>query len=264
MTGESSSGKYNLMPFGFISAGRTQSRTDHKEYLLKNTEWTGTTEQKVMGLMTIWAEAKYAFPYFHQVPELDWDAKAQEYIPLAIAADDIDSYYRVLMEFAALLNDGHTGVNFPGGPFRAGYESPPIEIQVIEDRFIVARAGETSETKRQRIYPGLEIVEIGDGVPVKTFFEDEVLRYSRRGTKQADESINLWNMLTGIKDTKVSLKVKDIDGTVRQVLLSRNSRCDNGEDFQCRMIQWYTSNPALEAVSRFVAPASGFYRGPHP
>lgn len=211
-----------------------------------DTEYNGTPEQKVMGLMTIWAEAKYAFPFFDQVPDLDWDAKVQEFIPRVIAADNIEDYYKVLMEFAALLNDGHTGVNQPGGLFRPGYDFPPIEVQVIEDRFFIVRAGETDETKRQRIYPGLEIVEIGDGVPVKTFFEEEILRYSRRGTKQADEAINVWNLLAGTKDSEVSLKVKDMDGTVRQVLLSRNSACDNGEQFQCRMIRWYTSDPALE------------------
>jgi hypothetical protein len=34
-------------------------------------DWTGTAEQKILGLATIWAEAKYAFPSFEQLPGLD-------------------------------------------------------------------------------------------------------------------------------------------------------------------------------------------------
>jgi len=41
----------------------------------------------------------------------------QEFLPRVIAAEDIDDYYDVLSEFAALLKDGHTGVNRPGGSF---------------------------------------------------------------------------------------------------------------------------------------------------
>jgi len=64
--------------------------------------------------MTIWSEAKYNFPWFDKRPGLDWDAKVQEYIPRVIAAQDIESYYRVLTEFAVLLQDGEVGENAAG------------------------------------------------------------------------------------------------------------------------------------------------------
>lgn len=222
--------------------GHSQEDTTNADY-----EWTGTTEQKLLGLMTIWSEVKHTFPYFDQVPDVDWDDKVQEYIPRVIAAQDIDSYYKVLMEFVALLNDGHTGVNPPYGLFKPGFDSPPIEIQVVEEKFIITMTGDSDEMKQQKVYPGLEILEVGDAVPVKIYFQENVLRFSRRGTKQADEAINMWSIFSGLKDSKINLRVKDIDGEIRDVTLTRNSTNDSGEQFQCRMFQWYMAGSSLES-----------------
>lgn len=209
--------------------------------------WTGSVEQKVWGLMVVWSEARHAFPFFDRIPGVDWDAKVREYIPRVIAAPDEEAYYGVLMELAALLNDGHTAVNPPWGPFKPGTDSPPVEIQVVDDRFIVARTGDTDELRAQKVVPGLEIVEVGDGVPVRTYFHDHVLRYNSRGTKQADEAINMYDLLTGPKGNTVALKVRELDGTVRSVALTRNSADRTGQRFLCRLLRWYMVEPLLES-----------------
>ena len=97
--------------------------------------------EKLWGLMQVWAEAKFNFPFFDQVPDLDWDASVQEYIPRVIAAKDTETYFDVLMEFAAQLKDGHTAVIPPWRLVRPGWDHPPVEVQVIGDRFFVARVG---------------------------------------------------------------------------------------------------------------------------
>lgn len=209
--------------------------------------WTGSVDQKVWGLMAVWSEARHAFPFFDRIPGVDWDAKVREYLPKVIAAPDEEAYYRVLMEFAALLNDGHTAVNPPWGPFKPGTDWPPVEIQVVDDRFIVARTGDTDELRAQRVVPGLEILEVGDGVPVRTYFQENVLRYNSRGTKQADEAINLYDLLTGPKGSAVALKVRDLDGTVRSVALTRDSADRSGQRFLCRLLRWYMVEPVLES-----------------
>jgi C-terminal processing protease CtpA/Prc len=208
--------------------------------------WTGTAEQKIGGLMTVWAEAKYAFPFFDRIPGVNWDDKALAAIPRVLAAEDIDSYYRVLMELAALLRDGHTAVMPPWGPFKPGTDSPPIEIQVVENKFVVARTGETDEIRDQRVYPGLEVTSVGDGVPIRKHFQDSILRYNSRGTKQADEAINLYGLLTGVKDSRVVVGVKDPDGTVRTVTLTRNSAERQGRPFMYRIFDWDSSEPVLQ------------------
>lgn len=208
--------------------------------------WTGSVEQKVAGLMTVWAEAKFNFPFFDRLPDLDWDARVQECIPRVIAAPDIDSYYKVLTELAALLKDGHTAVNPPGWPFPPGMDKPPLELQVVDGKFFVARTGATAEIAVQRVRPGLEVLAI-DGSPVRDYFRAHVLRYESRGTPQADDSIELWHILDGPKGSTTSLRVRDLDGAERSVTLTRDSATRGGAPFQWRLIDWYTAQPPVDA-----------------
>ena len=208
--------------------------------------WNGSVEQKISGLMTVWAEAKFNFPFFDRRPGLNWDEKVKEYIPRVIAAPDLASYYKVLTEFAALLKDGHTAVNPPGWPFPPGMDKPAVELQAVEGKFVVARTGDTAEIDAQHIRPGLEVLEI-DGTPVRDYFAEHVLRYESRGTKQADESIELWHILDGPKGSVTSLKVKDLQGATRTVTLTRDSTNRDGSPFQWRFIDWYTAQHPVDA-----------------
>jgi len=209
-------------------------------------QWTGSSEQKLWGLMTIWSEAKFNFPYFDRIPDLNWDKKVQEYTPRVIDANTIEEYYDVLMEFAALLKDGHTMVMPPWMYVKPGHDHPPVELQVMEDKFVVARTADTEEIRKQKVYPGLEVLEIGEHVPVRTYLKENVLRFHSCGTPQADEAIGLVGILSGIKDSQVLLKVKDPDGTVREVSLTRNSKDKDGTAFQWRWVRWYMIDPVIE------------------
>ncbi|MBU1100111.1 MAG: hypothetical protein KKA84_06880 [Bacteroidetes bacterium] len=199
-------------------------------------KWTGSTEQKVFGLMTVWSEAKYNYPWFDKMPDLDWDAKVQQFIPRVIAAEDIESYYAVLMEFVTLLQDGHTGIRPPWFPFKQTDDLPAVEVQIVENKFVFARVGDTEENKSQNIYPGLEILEVGTGIPIKTYFQENVLRYKATGTELGDQ-ILVWSIFMGERGGKINLKVKDIDGTARNVTLTRNGIA-SGTPFLPRFAQW--------------------------
>ena len=210
---------------------------------MNTVESTLSIEQKLYGLMIIWAEAKYAFPSFDKLPDLDWDQSLQDFIPRVISAEDVRNYYQLLMEFSALLKDGHTMVVPPWGRTNPENDIPPLEVQVIGDKFVVARAGEADEISTQRIYQGLEIIEV-EGIPVRDYFEDNVLRYHSGGSKQADEAMYILYILDGPKNTNISLKVKDMDGKLRSVILPRNSTDNQGNPFQYRFLQW---NPVMDA-----------------
>lgn len=201
-----------------------------------NNQWTGSTEQKVFGLMTVWSEAKYNFPWFDKLPDLDWDAKVTEFIPRVIAAQDIDTYYKVLMEFVTLLKDGHTNIWPPWFPFKQTDDLPAIEIQIVKNKFVIARIGETEENKIHKIYPGLEILEVDTNVPIRKYFEENVKRYNTTGTELGDEVL-VWSILVGQRGSKVSLKVKDIDGTIRDVTLTRNGIA-NSNPFLPQFAMW--------------------------
>lgn len=221
-------------------------------------QWTGSVEQKLWGLMTIWAEAKFNFPYFDRIPDIDWDRKVQEYIPRVLSADSLAGYYEVLMEFAALLKDGHTSVVPPWMFVKPGYDHPPLELQVVEDKFIVARTGDTEEIREQRIFSGLEVLEIGEHVPVRTYLQENVQRFKSYGTSQADEAIGLTGIFSGPKNSQVPLKVKDPDGTVRDVSLTRNSKDKDGIAFQWRWVRWFMIDPLIE--TRMIQPEICYIR----
>lgn len=202
--------------------------------------------------MTIWSEAKFNFPFFDRIPDVDWDSKAREYIPRVISTRNIEDYYDVLMEFAALLKDGHTTVSPPWIYVKPGYDHPPVELKVIEDEFVVVRVGNTDEMKAQRIYPGLEILETGDNISMRECLRENVLRFYSYGTIQAEESIGLIRIFSGPKNSKIALRVKDPDGTLRDVTLTRNSSENDGSSFQWQWVRWFMFDPVIE--TRMIQP----------
>ncbi len=199
--------------------------------------WTGSTEQKMWGLMTVWAEAKYAFPWFDARPDLDWDASVRSFIPKVLAAEDQVTYYRVLSELITLLEDSHSSIVPPWGHFTPGFDHPPLSVEVVGGKFLVVATGETDEIRDSRVYPGLEILEVGDSRPVREAFSNGVLRYHTMGSTQANEAILPFFLLYGPSAEAVSLKVRDLDGTVRSVSLTRNSAQRDGSPFLPRFIR---------------------------
>ena len=228
-------------------ASLLSQHTDPSKITQIKDQWTGSDQQKIWGLMTIWSEAKYNFPFFDRIPDIDWDKKATEFIPRVIKSSNIEEYYEVLMEFAALLKDGHTSVLPPWMYGKPGNDHPPIELKVLEDKFIVTRIGNTDEMKTQRIYPGLEILEIGENIPMRQYLREKVLRFNSYGTTQADESIGLISIFIGPKDSKIALRVKDLDGTLRDVTLTRNSLENDSSSFQWQWVRWFMFDPIIEA-----------------
>lgn len=210
--------------------------------------WTGTSEQKVMGLATIWAEAKYAFPSFEQVPDLDWDRSFQEFIPRVIATENVDEYYWTLMEFAGLLEDGHTSVLPPWGYLRPDYDNPPLEVQVVDGAFLVARVAATPEIEAAGVSVGDEILEI-DGVDVRTYFEDSVNRYYPRGSAHANDAANTVYILRGPAGSQVTLGIRDDSGAERDVTLTRDWMAPDAGPFFPRILLSLMADPAMEITT---------------
>lgn len=223
-----------------VASSRAQGQSDHAA-----DNWTGTPGQRILGLATIWAEAKYAFPSFEHVPDLDWDQSFQDFVPRVLAAEDRDEYYWTLMEFAALLSDGHTSVLPPWGYLRPDFDNPPLEIQVVEGAFIVARAAETPELEDQGVSVGLEILEV-NGLDARSHLDDSVNRYYPRGSTHANDALNVVYLLRGPRDSEVILKVSDEAGNEREVTLTRNSTLPDGSPFFPRVLLWMFADAPLE------------------
>lgn len=196
--------------------------------------WQGTAEQKIWGLMQVWGTVKYNFAFFDRLPGLDWDAAVRGAIPRVLSAPDQEEYYRRLGELTALLHDGHTLVVSPS--FREGaYDSPPLEFQVVEDRIVLARAGDTEEIRAQAVRPGMELVAVGEGVPARQWLQENALRYYPGSTRQNGEAFGMFLFLRGPKNTPVKLTLADATGVERTVTVTRNSQNRDGTVFRLRI-----------------------------
>ncbi|OYD14428.1 hypothetical protein CH333_03325 [candidate division WOR-3 bacterium JGI_Cruoil_03_44_89] len=219
----------------FSWRGLVELRKDERFYevvsaAIKETyEWKGTPQEKIWGLMQVYTEVKYNFANFENVQGLDWDNLVREYIPKIMKAKDRQEYYNLLQELIANLKDNHTRITLPD-ELRDGLDMPPIEVEVIENKFIVMRVGDTEEMKRNNIYPGLEIKEV-DSVPVKEYFEEKKLPYLALSQTQRERLANVSSLLKGKKNSPVKLTVFDLDGSEREATLTRNSALGKGNKF---------------------------------
>lgn len=202
-----------------------------------------SVEQRIMGLMTVWSEAKYNFPWFDKLPDLDWDAAAEAFLPRVIAARDTIAYYRLLMEFAVLLRDGHTAVRPPWFPFLPTEDTLPLEVGIIDGKVIVVAAAGSAEIKKHGIYPGLEILE-AEGTPIRSYFQDNVYRYYTAGSEHGNP---VWGVFLffGPRDSGIDLKVRDMDGQERTVTLTRNL-FSSGAGFFPQYMRWNVIERELE------------------
>lgn len=134
-----------------------------------------TEEEKIAGLSKFWAEAKYNFINFHLVPELDWDKTYLEFLPKVRATRSTLEYYRVLEEFCAKLNDGHTRILPPDELSDTLYSRPLIITDLIEDRVIVTDLLD-EKLAAEGLEKGLEVIEV-EGVPVKKYAREKIFPY---------------------------------------------------------------------------------------
>ncbi len=133
-----------------------------------------TDSEKIYGLAEFWKEASYNFAYFDHVPGLDWNEAFVEYVPKVLATKSTKEYYRVLMRFAALLKDGHTGIYPPSEVTGSGhYDKAPVAAKSIGHRAIIVNV---DKRFADQVPLGSEILAV-DGVPTEDYLKTQVIPY---------------------------------------------------------------------------------------
>ena len=89
-------------------------------------------DAKVAGLSTFWAEARFNFAFFDRQPAMDWNQVYLDYLPKVRATSSTEAYYRLLMQLAAKLKDGHTNVYPPDAIADAFYGGPGLRTARVE------------------------------------------------------------------------------------------------------------------------------------
>ncbi len=195
-----------------------------------------SVEQRIAGLTQFWSEARASFVYFDHVPELDWNRVYLDFLPKVMAAETTRDYYRVMMQLAPLLKDGHTNIYAPGQLADSFYARPPIVTALVENRVLVERVD--SAALQARVRPGDEITAI-DGVPVLRYAEERVTPFVSASTPQ-DRSMRSFSyqLLQGDAAAPIRLTLRDAQGTERQAEVARTGYTDvkRPERFAFRML----------------------------
>jgi C-terminal processing protease CtpA/Prc len=181
-----------------------------------------TEDEKIAGLTRFWSEAKYNFAWFEKVPDLDWDATYIEYLPKVRASRSTFEYYRLLMQFAALLKDAHTGVWGPAEVQQQMGASPPLTLNFVEGRILVARVMDDA-LAAAHVRRGVELVGV-DGLPVREYSARFVRPYQATSSPQDLDLRSLqYSLLGGAPGTTVRLQFQDESGETIDVSTARLS-----------------------------------------
>jgi len=188
-----------------------------------------TESDRVAGLSMIWSEAKYNFANFDLVPDLDWDASYQHYLPLVAAARDEYAYYNLLREFIGLLKDSHTDVGLPSG-LRAKVEMrPALPVLLVEGKVVVYREP-TADFKALGFHLG-DVVEKIDGMDAVEYGRAKWGHLASCSTPQdRDQRIYTYMLLRGPAGKAARLETVDAKGERRTIDVPRTDRYLKGVD----------------------------------
>ncbi len=209
-----------LYPGGVLTAVQKPNKQEH----LKLTEQTLTKQQRIFGLVTIYAGAKQHFAYFEQVPQLDWDRAFNKFLPLVEKEQNLLEYYRTLQRFTVLLEDGHTQVYLPK-ELKRQTDNLPIILGYIEEQWVVIERWPSQEILEEDIPLGTVLLEI-DGVDTNEYIENKIFPYVAHGTIQGKrDRVNWANFFP--RDAEVKIKLRYPNGNVKTRIIKANRKSAN-------------------------------------
>ena len=225
-----------------------------------------TDAQKLYGLSMIWKEADYNFPLFKRLPALNWDSTYQAFIPRVLESTTTIDYYRALIRFTALLQDGHTQVTMPAWVRQQHvFDQPDVRVTAVDGHAIVWNV---EDTLASHIPVGSEIVAV-DGVPTERYLAREVYPYIGAPAMRFREELAMvgWyvngvGLLWGRAGTRVSVTVRTPAGGQRTVSLVRDGgtrRANWAREFPSGApltFRWLDDRVAYVALNTFSAWAS--------
>jgi len=183
-----------------------------------------TVQERVAGLSLFWSEARHSFVHFAHVPDLDWNKTFMLYLDKVMAAETTRDYYRVLMQLAPLLQDGHTNIYPPRELVEEFYSRPPLATALIEDKVLVTRVDSPALARQLQV--GDEIVAV-DGQPVRDYAEQNVAPFVSVSTSQ-DRDVRLYSyqFLAGAAATPIKLRVRSPSQVERDEVVARSGYTD--------------------------------------
>jgi carboxyl-terminal processing protease len=205
-------------------------------------------EDKIYGLSKVWKEADRNFVYFDHIPNVNWDAKYQEFIPKVLKTKSTYEYYKELQRFCSLLNDGHTRVYLPWDLNNALEVSPPLQTDLISGKVFITKIFNDSLGKLGLVI-GAEILEY-NGQDIMTYANEKVMPYVFYSTPQ-DMIVQVFtnNLLKGSLIDTISLKVS-LNSKQKLIKFQRNLKVSFPENkiFEFKILE---NNIGYLKINRF-------------
>ena len=182
-----------------------------------------TDQEKIVGLSNLWAEVKFNFAYFDQIPGINWDSLYYAFIPKVLSTTNTIAYYDTLQVLCSKLRDSHTQVFYPN---EANFGKPPIRSILIEDRVFINEIFNT-DLIESGIENKMEILKI-NGLSLEEYARNYISRYIGSSTEQ-DLLIRTYNynLFFGDRDESLLLELRDKNGILKEFEVRRNLPYDN-------------------------------------
>lgn len=189
-----------------------------------------TAQDRAFALSQLWSEAKYNFVFFDHAPDVDWDRAYREALGRILGADTRETYYGVLAEFLAQLNDAHTQVDTPDWMVR-----PPVTLAWIEGRVLVTRI----EAALDRQLPVGSTITHVDGLPAEQLLRERVYPITSASTEHYRRAVAARMALAGPPGT-ISVRFIRPNGSRGEMRLERAPRTPDAR------VIWSPAAPAWQ------------------
>lgn len=211
-------------------------------------------EERVAGLSLFWSEVRARFVHFDKVSDLNWDLVYMNHLNKIIDAKKTEDYYRILLQLAPLLKDGHTNIYPPEELNNKFFGKPPIGTKKIAGRVFVTWVGNIALS--EKISVGDEIVAI-DEIQVHDYVKKRIDPFVSSSTPQDREVRNYsYHLLAGDLMTPMKLTLKNRQGKEIVETIRRNltTNLPTNEPFEFKILD---GNIAYLALDQFSTKAAG-------
>jgi len=177
-------------------------------------------KHRLLALFRYWNIINYFNPYNHLLDK-SWDLVLTEYIPRMEAARDALEYHLTVAELVTNIHDTHGFTSSPVLNKYFGTHSPPIEIRFVEGQTVITRLSDEALKEAPDLKPGDVILSVDKEEITKR--RERIGRYVAVSTPQAFNYRVNGRVLSGAQNSKAALQIKDRDGKVFEVTLTRSS-----------------------------------------
>ena len=130
---------------------------------------------KIAGLSKAWAEARFNFSNFDQIPTVNWDSLYLGYLHKVMEANSKVDYYKILTRFYTHLQDGHSMIVAPFEIWDSLYAALPIVAKLIENEVVISKNHSTDKVY-SKLKKGTVIKKI-NGVNIHDYVSKNITPY---------------------------------------------------------------------------------------